>query len=119
MNQAHGLVGQIALVLAVIAVAWSIALLVTRRAAGPHLGGNLVSVFLAVTVAAALGVATFVSGVPLRDGLHVVYGGLALGVLPGVALIAAGRSAREQSIVVAIGAIVMVILIGRLIQTGS
>lgn len=119
MSQAHGLVGQIAIVLGLVAVVWSIALLVTRRASGPLFVGNLVSVFLAVAVAAALGVVTIVSGAPLRDGLHVLYGVLALGVLPGVALLASGRDARGQSIVVAIGVIVLVILLGRLLQTGS
>lgn len=119
MSQAHGLVAQIAIVLGLSAVAWSITLLVTRRASGPLFLGNLVSVFLVVVVAAVLGVAILLSGTPPRDGLHVVYGALALGVLPGAALIAAGRTAREQSIVVATGAIVLLILIARLFQTGS
>ena len=119
MSQAHGLVGQIAIVLGLIAAVWSIALLLTRRASGPLFMGNLVSVFLAVAVAAILGIGTFVSGAPLRDGLHVVYGALALGVLPAVALIATGRDARQQAVVIAIGAIVLAILLGRLLQTGS
>lgn len=119
MSQAHALVGQVAIVLGLVAVGWSIALIVTRRAPGQLFLGNLVWVFLAVAVAAALGVATLVSGVPLRDGLHVVYGVLATSVLPGAMLIASGRSGRQRSVVAAVSAVVLMILLARLLQTGS
>lgn len=119
MSQAHALVGQLAIVLGLVAAVWSIALVATRRAPGSLFLGNLVWVFLAVAVAVALGTATFVSGVPLRDGLHVVYGVLALGVLPGAMLIASGRPGRQRSIVAAVSAVVLVILLARLFQTGS
>lgn len=119
MIEAHGLVGQVAIVLGLVAVAWSILLLATRREPGPLFLGNLVWVSLAVGVAAVLGVATFASGTPLRDGLHVVYGVLALAVLPGAMVIASGRPGRQRSIVAAVGAVVLVILLARLLQTGS
>ncbi len=119
MSEAHALVGQVAIVLGLVAVVWSIALIVMRREPGPLFLGNLVWVFLAVAVAAALGAATFVSGAPLRDGLHVVYGVLALGVLPGAMLIASGRPGRQRSIVATVSVVVLVILLGRLLQTGS
>ncbi len=119
MSQAHALVGQVAIVLGLVAVVWSIGLIVTRREPGRLFLGNLVWVFLAVAVAAALGAATIVSGVPLRDGLHLVYGVLALGVLPGAMLIASGRLGRQRSIVAAGSAVVLVILLARLFQTGS
>ena len=41
MSQAHAFVGQVAIVLGLVAVAWSIALVVTRRAPGPLFLGNL------------------------------------------------------------------------------
>jgi hypothetical protein len=119
VSQAHAFVGQVAIVLGLVAVAWSIALVVARKAPGSFFLGNLVWAFLAVAAAAALGAATFVSGVPLRDGLHVVYGVLALGVLPGAMLIASGRPERQRSIVAAVSAVVLVILLARLFQTGS
>lgn len=119
MSQAHALVGQVAIVLGLVAAAWSIALVATRRVPGSLFLGNLVWVFLAVVVAAALGVGTIVSGVPLRDGLHVVYGVLALGVLPGAMVVASGRPARQRAIVAAVSTIVLVILLARLFQTGS
>ena len=119
MSQAHALVGQVAIVLGLIAAAWAVALVATRRAPGSLFLGNLVWVFLAIVVAAALGLATFASGGPLHDPLHVVYGLLALGSLPGTMLIASGRSARQRAIVAAVGTVVLVILLARLFQTGS
>lgn len=119
MSQAHALVGQVAIVLGLVAVVWSIVLIVTRREPGALFLGGLVWVFLAVAGAAALGPATIVSGGQLRDGLHVVYGVLALGVLPGAMVIASGRPGRQRSIVAAVSAIVLVILLARLFQTGA
>jgi hypothetical protein len=119
MSQAHALVGQVAIVLGLVAVVWGIALVATRRTPGPLFLGNLVWLFLAVAVAAALGAATVVSGVPLRDGLHVVYGVLAVGVLPGAMLIASGRAGPQRSTVAAVSSIILLILLARLLQTGS
>ncbi len=119
MSQAHALLGQLAVVLAIIAAVWSIVLAITRRPAGSLFLGNLVWVEIAVVIAAMLGAATAVSGAPPRDGLHLVYGALALALLPGAALIAAGRPAAQRPIVVAVASIVLVILLFRLVQTGS
>ncbi|GAC1662747.1 MAG: hypothetical protein NVS9B8_00530 [Candidatus Limnocylindrales bacterium] len=119
MREAHGFVGQVAIVLGLVAAGWSIALVVTRRTPGSLFLANFVWVFLAVAVAAALGAATLVSGAPLRDGLHVVYAVLALGVLPGAMVIASGRPGRQRSIVAAASAVVLLILLARLVQTGS
>lgn len=119
MSQAHGLVGQVAIVLGLVAVAWSVALVIARRAPGTLFLGSLVWVFLAVAIADGLGIVTFVSGVPLRDGLHALYGVLALSVLPGAMFVASGRPDRQRSIVAAVSAVVLVILLARLFQTGS
>lgn len=119
MSQAHALVGQLAVVLALIAAVWSIVLVTTRRPAGSLFLGNLVWVGIAVVIAAALGGATALVVGPPRDALHVIYGVLALGTLPGAAIVGTGRPARQQSIVAAVAATVLVILLLRLVQTGS
>jgi hypothetical protein len=119
VSQAHAVVGQLAVVLALVATVWSIGLAITRRPLGSLFVGNLVWVAIAVGAAAALGAATLVVAEPPRDALHLVYGVLALATLPGAALVAAGRPARQQSIVAAVAATILVILLLRLVQTGS
>lgn len=119
MNEAHAVVGQVAIVLGLIAALWSIALVVTRRSSGTLYLGNLVWLFGAIAIAAVLGGASVITAGELpADVLHILYGVLALGVLPGVAIISSGRDARARSIVAAIGAIVLVVLLARLLQTG-
>ncbi|MHB8398894.1 MAG: hypothetical protein ACYDCI_08180 [Candidatus Limnocylindrales bacterium] len=119
MSAAHALVGQVAIALAIGAAVWSVGLLVTRRTPGTLYLVNLLWVFLAVAVAALMGAGTLVSGSPLHDPLHLVYGLLALGILPGTMLFASGRDARGRTIVGAVGAIVLLILLARLFQTGG
>jgi hypothetical protein len=119
VSQAHALVGQLAVVLAVVGAAWSIALAVTRRSAGSLFFANLIWVAIAVGAAAVLGAATLIVNGPPHDALHLVYGVLAVGTLPGAAMVASGRPARQQSIVAAIAATVLVILLLRLVQTGA
>jgi hypothetical protein len=119
VSEAHAVVARVAIVLGVVAAVWSIALVATRRPPAQLFLGNLVWVFLLVVVAAGLGAATLVSGGPLHDPLHVIYGALAAGTLPGAILIAAGRPGRQRSIVAAVASIVLLILLFRLLQTGS
>lgn len=119
MSEAHALVGQVAILLGLITAAWSVVLVITRRTPGTFYLGGVLWLFAAIALAAALGAVMVVSGRLPADGLHLVYGVLALGVLPGAALIASGRDARERSIVAAVSSIVLVILLARLFQTGS
>ena len=119
MSQAHGLVGQIALVLAVISAIWSVLLALTHRPAGSLFLGNVVWVGLAVGLAAVLGAATAVLVAPPGDALHLVYGALAVALLPGAILIASSRPVDQRPVVAAIASIVLVILLFRLLQTGS
>lgn len=119
MSQLHALVGQVAVVLAVIAAVWSIVLAITRRPAGTLFYANLVWVGIAVALAAVLGAATAIFVAPPSDVLHIVYGVLAAGTLPGALLVASGRPARQQSIVAVIATVLLLILLFRLIQTGA
>lgn len=119
MSQAHALVGQVAVVLGAIAAIGAVALVVLRRPVGTIYLGGLVWVVGAVAVAALLGIATAVTTAPPRDALHLLYGALATLALPVGAVLAVGRPARQQTIVVAIATIVLVILLVRLLQTGG
>ena len=48
-----------------------------------------------------------------------VYGVLAVSVVPGAAIVASGRTGQRQAVVWAIAGIVLVILVFRLFQTGG
>ena len=119
MSGAHALLGLLALVLALIAGAWSVGLVVLRRPPGTLFLGSLVWLVAVIGVTAVLGAATAVSSAPPRDPLHLVYGILAVGVLPGATLVASGRTGRGQTVVAAIACVVLVILLLRLLQTGA
>lgn len=119
MSQAHALVGEVAVVLGAIAAVWAVALVLTRRPVGSLFLGGLVWVGMAIGIAAVLGVGTAITGGPPHDPLHLVYGALALGVLPGAAVAAAGRTARQRTIIVALATIVLLIILLRLVQTGA
>ena len=119
MSQAHALVGLLGLVLGIVAVIWSAGLLVLRRPPGTLFLGSLVWLVAVIGLAAILGAATALSSAPPDDLLHVVYGALALAVLPGAAFVAGGRPERQQAIVVMVAAVVLAILLFRLLQTGD
>jgi hypothetical protein len=115
----HGLAAQVALVLAVIVAGSATILALTRRAAGSFFLAGVLWTGLVAGVAAVLGVAVAVSDHPPRDPLHIVYGALAVGLVPGAAIVAGGRTAARRTIVWAIAGTVLVILIVRLFQTGG
>lgn len=119
MSEAHALVGQIAIVLGLLAALGSVGLVIARRTPGTVYLGGIVWVFGATALAAILGALVLISGRTPNDGLHILYGVLALAVLPGTAIIASGREGRQQAIIAAIGTIVLAILLARLLQTGS
>lgn len=119
MSDAHALVGQIALVLGLVATVWSVGLVVLKRSPGTFYLGGLVWVVITIAIAGALGLAMVVSGQTPDDVLHIVYGVLALAVLPGAVLVASGRTARGRTIVAAVATIVLAILLMRLLQTGG
>lgn len=95
------------------------ALALKRRAAGSFFVAGLVWTGLLVGVAAALGVGVAISDHAPRDLLHLVYGVLAVGLLPGAAIVAGGRTGLRQTVVWAIAGLVLVILVLRLFQTGG
>jgi hypothetical protein len=119
VSQAHALVGLLAVALGVVAVLWSSGLLLLRRPPGTLFLGSLIWLVAVIGLAAILGAATALSSAPPGDPLHIVYGVLALAVLPGAAFVASGRTGRQQAIVATIAAVVLTILLFRLLQTGG
>jgi hypothetical protein len=78
------------------------------------MGWSVVTIAAGVIVGALL----LVAGPGPSDPLHLLYGALALVALPGAALAASGRPARQRAIVLLVGSIVLIILVVRLFQTG-
>lgn len=115
----HGLAAQVALVLALVIAGWATVLALTRRAAGSFFVAGVLWAGLVVSFAAVVGVGVALTDHAPRDVLHVVYGVLAVGLLPGAAVVAGGRTGPGRPIVWAVAGIVLVILVLRLFQTGG
>jgi hypothetical protein len=119
VTEVHGLLGRLAIVLTLVAGGWAIGLAAARRVPGRLFVGNLVWVVLAVAAAALTGAAVLLSSGPPADALHLLYGLLALALLPAAALVSAARPARQQAAAMAIACVVLAILLFRLVQTGG
>jgi hypothetical protein len=91
----------------------------TRRTAGSFFVAGTLWTGLVIGLAAALGVGVAITDHAPHDLLHVVYGVLAVGALPGAAIVAGARTGPRQTVVWAVAGIVLVILILRLFQTGG
>jgi hypothetical protein len=115
----HSLVAQVALVLALVIAGSATALALTRRTIGSFFLAGALWTGIVVGLAAVLGVGTAITDHAPRDPLHIVYGALAVGVMPGAAIVAGGRTGPRRTVVWVIAAIVLVILILRLFQTGG
>jgi hypothetical protein len=90
-----------------------------RAKAGTAPGARLDPILLIATgVAAAGGLGIYVGGGRPHETLHFVYGVLALGAIPVANSLGRGRSARQVAIARFIGAVVAVVVIWRLFQTG-
>lgn len=73
-------------------------------------------IVLLVTSAGGLGL--LLAGPGPHEGLHVLYAVLAIGILPVADSLARNASARRRAAVTAVSAVIGLVLIGRLIQTG-
>lgn len=90
-----------------------------RQAPGPFFVGGALWAGLMVALAGLVGIAVALGERPPHDPLHIVYGILAVGALPGTAIVASGRVGRDRAVAWAIGGIVLLILVMRLFQTGG
>jgi hypothetical protein len=116
----HGFLARIALVLVLGTAAWAVALIATRRPMGPAIAGGLIWVVLMLVLTSLLGAVTALTVRPPRDFLHLVYGALAVSVLPIAWAVGRSRSdARRVVIVLAVACVVQLILVVRLFQTGG
>ncbi len=120
MAEIHGLAAQITLVLVVLIAGWALILAATRRTIPSVLGGGLVWVVVLLAATGMVGAVQALAAEPPKDLLHIVYGLLALAVLPGALTIARSRpDPRRSVLILATASIVLLILVLRLFQTGG
>jgi len=120
MAEIHALSARIVLVLVLVTAAWSVVVAATRRPVGAALAGGLVWVVVMIAASGLLGVVTALVGSPPADPLHLVYGVLAVLVLPGTWAITRNRAdPRRTALILGVASIVQVILVVRLFQTGG
>lgn len=120
MADVHGLLARVVLVLVVVTAAWSAVLVAGRRPIRPALAGGLAWIVILVSASGLLGIANAAAAGWPSDPLHIVYGVLAVLVLPGAWAIARARPEPRRSVLVlAVASIVQVILVIRLFQTGG
>jgi hypothetical protein len=86
-----------------------------RRTLSGRLAG-LVLLVVGVTIAGGLGL--FVAGARPRESLHFVYAILAIGAIPVASSLAGRMSPRQEALTTLAAALVVVVLIARLFQTG-
>jgi hypothetical protein len=118
VSEFHSLAAELALALALLSTAWATFLLVTRRAPSQLFFINLGWTVVVLALAGALGGLLALGGPGPAEGLHIVYGALAVAALPVGALAASGRDPRRRMVTWTIAGFVLLILILRLFQTG-
>lgn len=120
MAEFHGLAAQVTVLVTVLVAAWTSGLVITRRAIPTLLLGGLAWLVILVAVTGLLGAVSAAAVRPPADVLHIVYGLLAIAVLPGAWAISRRRSdPRRAAVVLLIAAAVLLILLFRLFQTGA
>jgi hypothetical protein len=82
MQSVHMILADAAVLAVVVAIAWSCVLTVTARPGGRGFERWQAIVVLVVILAAVSGAAQLASGARPQDGLHLVYGGVAIVLLP-------------------------------------
>ncbi len=119
MSDLHRLLAEVGLALALVGAAWSAVLVVSSRAPGRLYLVNLIWVVIVLVLGAALGAVMLVTGSGPRDGLHLVYGVLAVVTLPIAALVGSARSRGQQAGVGLIATVMLVLIVLRLFQTAG
>jgi hypothetical protein len=119
MADFHRFGAALALTLSLIALPWAAVALVVRRDPGRFFVANLAWVVLALGVTAIAGLTFVLGGKGPKDPLHLVYGALVTAAWPAAGLVASGRSPRERLVVMTVAAVVVLVLVARLFQTGG
>jgi hypothetical protein len=113
----HGFLADVAVAVVAVALLWCLILAVLARPGGRWFDRLQRVVTLSIAVAAAVGVIAFVLGARPDDGLHLLYGGLAVIILPVARSFRSGESRRDALLMLA-GCALLGGVLYRLFTTG-
>ena len=101
MQAIHVVLADVAVAAVAVAVAWCVILAVLARPAGRWFDRLQRVVILSIAVTAAAGVIVFALGARPDDGLHLLYGGVAIVILPVARSFRSGASRRDALLMLA------------------
>jgi len=113
----HFILADVAVAVVAIAVLWSVVLTLLSRPGGRWFDRLQGAVILSIAAAAAAGAIVFALGARPDDGLHVIYGGLAIVVLPVARSFRSGTRRRDALLMLA-GCALLGGVLFRLFTTG-
>lgn len=114
----HRTIAYAAIPLIAAGIGWSLFLAVTRRLAGSAFEPFQAAVVSLLVVAAAGGAVLLASGARPADGLHLLYAGVALAVVPLARSFMARRGGRRAAALMLAAFAVLGALMWRLLTTG-
>lgn len=101
MQTVHGFLADVAAAVVAVAVLWCAILALLARPAGRWFDRLQRVVILSIAVTAAVGVIVFALGARPDDGLHLLYGGVAIIILPVARSFRSGASRRDALLMLA------------------
>jgi hypothetical protein len=117
LQSVHEFLAVAAVAAVVVAVAWAALLVFTGRDAGRRFRGAERVVIGLIVLAAVAGAVQFATGARPADGLHLLYGGAAIVVIPVARSFQNGAGSRA-GIVMLLGFVVLAGVLYRLFATG-
>jgi hypothetical protein len=117
MQAIHQVLADVALVAVAIVLAWTVVLAATRRMPGRGYARAQASMIGIIVVAAIVGGASFLSGARPADGLHLLYGAVAILLIPFARSFLRGM-ARRDTLILLVAVLALGGVIYRLFATG-
>lgn len=117
MQVIHQALAVAAVLAVIVVVVWTVVLAVTRRSPGRGYDRAQASMVGIIAVAAIIGAASFISGARPADGLHVLYGAVAILLIPFARSFLRGV-ARRDTLIMLVAVVALGGVIYRLFVTG-
>ena len=118
LDSIHRLLAYVAATATVIGGAWSLVLVATDRPAGPGFERFQAAVVSVLLVGAASGGLLFLMGSRPADGLHLVYAGIAVALIPLARSFIGRTSSRRAAALMLVAFVVLGAIAYRLFATG-